>query len=245
MKLSKAFLFLLLACAPLTAIPMELADKYLEKHSSRETLLQALETYENHLKQNPPTAEILWRYSATCHFLAIRFSAEEAKKELYDLATQKAKEAYLLDDNCAPCHFWYAINLALLGEERGVFSMISNLPKAKKHLMKVTELDAHYAIAGAYRVLGSIYWKLPGILGGDNELAEKYLKLAVQKEPQLLNYLFLSKFYAEEVGDKKQALSLATTALTQSRNEEVIENIESKKELQDLVQNLKKTSPQP
>jgi len=86
------------------------------------------------------------------------------------------------------CYYWRAVNTGLyhrvhiIGYQRGVKRMIDDC-------MKVISIDPRYNHAGAYRILGELYTKLPQT-GGTTEsvtrdlaLAEQYLREAVKLSP--------------------------------------------------------------
>lgn len=89
----------------------------------------------------------------------------------------------------AACNYWRAVNTGLyhrvhiLGYQRGVKRMIADCEK-------VIAIDPSYEHAGAYRILGGIYTKLPQTGGTpesvvrDLPLAEKYLREAVRIAPE-------------------------------------------------------------
>jgi len=59
---------------------------------------------------------------------------------------------------------------------------------------KVIELDPKYEDGGAYRVLGRVYFKLPGFAGGDNEESLKLLEKSIEIGPEDANTrLFLGE----------------------------------------------------
>ncbi|MBU4573948.1 MAG: TRAP transporter TatT component family protein, partial [Proteobacteria bacterium] len=59
--------------------------------------------------------------------------------------------------------------------------------------------DPNYEAGGPYRVLGRLYFKLPGLFGGDNEKAIENLKIAVKKGPhRYLNHIYLAEVLIDE-----------------------------------------------
>src|SRR5205807_8794803 len=97
---------------------------------------------------------------------------EDEKKNLFAEGREAGLAAIEIDPKCGACHFWTAINMAPYGEAAGVFKMIFTLGSVNDHLKQAAEADPAYAYGGAYRVLGRIQEKLPGILGGSNSRAK-------------------------------------------------------------------------
>lgn len=88
------------------------------------------------------------------------------------------------------------------------------LPKIKAKLRKTIELDETVHGYGAHRVLGIIYTTVPGLVGGDKELGEKYLKTALEKAPRFsINPLYYGKFLVSD-DRKDEARSIMNELLT-------------------------------
>jgi hypothetical protein len=77
--------------------------------------------------------------------------------------------------------YFRGINLGQWGTANGVMESIGKWPELKRNMEVIETLglkDIHYY--GAYRVLGRGYYKIPGLLGGSQKKAMKYLGDAVQ-----------------------------------------------------------------
>lgn len=117
------------------------------------------------------------------------------KEENRGRARELAEQGIELSERClmvAPeepgCYYWRAINTGLyhrvhlIGYQRGVKRMIDDC-------QKVIQLNPRYDHAGAYRILGELYTRLPQTGGGaesitrDLDLAEEYLRLAIRLAP--------------------------------------------------------------
>lgn len=118
------------------------------------------------------------------------------------------------------CYYWRAVNTGLfhrvhlVGYQRGIKRMINDCDR-------VIDLEPSYDNAGAYRILGQIYTKLPQTGGTaesitrDLDLAEKYLREAIHTAPD----------YPENY------VTLAETLLEKDNVEESIAALEKAKEL--------------
>lgn len=132
--------------------------------------------------------------------------------------------------------------MALYGEAIGPMKVLFTLPAIKRHLHRVLELDPTYAKSGALRVLGLIDWKLPGILGGDNDRALTYFQEAYHKAPgEPLNQLFLAKFLISQ--DKKEQLKEVLANAPQIPEENEVESFEAYTELTALRQTIMASHP--
>jgi tetratricopeptide (TPR) repeat protein len=156
-----------------------------------------------------------WKLAMSCYFTGLRLTADDDEKEkLFREGIAAAEAASKLKPNCAACEFWAAIDQALLGQTQGAIKTLSALPKVKDHLNRVLELEPAYAYGGAYRLLGTIEEKLPGILGGDNDRARVYFEKAIAISPdEPLNYLFMAKLLADDFGDRDSARKYAERGL--------------------------------
>jgi hypothetical protein len=193
-----------------------------------------------------PDSEAGWRLAMGCYFYGLRFVKEDDEKKIIfregrDAGLAAAKET----PNCAACHFWAAINMALYGQTVGVFKMFFSLGDIRDHLKESVRIDPTYANAGAYRLLGLIEQKLPGILGGSDDRARDYFEKAISTSPgEPLNYLFLSNLYKDAFDDQAKALSAAKRGLgVPPPSADRIESLEALVTLRESAQNLERRKP--
>lgn len=110
-------------------------------------------------------------------------------KEIAEKGIEHAERCLMSTPEEPGCYYWRAINTGLyykihiIGYQKGVKRMISDCNK-------VIEIDPKYDHAGAYRILGELYTKLPQTAGRpdsitrDLDLAEDYLRKAVRLAPE-------------------------------------------------------------
>jgi hypothetical protein len=124
--------------------------------------------------------------------------------------------------------------MAQYGEIVGVFKMISSLSEIKDRLERAATLTPEHAMGGPYRVLGTIYQTLPGILGGDNEKALFYFQKAITTSPtEPINYLALAKLKAAD-SDPGAAQEIARAGLRAKETTTQPISVESEESLQEL-----------
>ncbi len=76
--------------------------------------------------------------------------------------------------------YFRGINLGQWGNARGVVDSLGRWPELRTTMETIVKIGFKQIHEfGAYRVLGRAYFKIPGLLGGSNEKAEKYLSAAV------------------------------------------------------------------
>jgi tetratricopeptide (TPR) repeat protein len=101
--------------------------------------------------------------------------------------------------------FWTAynwgsvINLNLNDPE-----IISDLSKVNAMMERVIKIDPNYYYGGAYLYLGSIYSKIPKMLGGNPEKSKEYFEkaLKISDGKFLLTYVYYAKMYAVAIQDR-------------------------------------------
>lgn len=168
---------------------------------------EAFRLYRGYSKSNPADAAAHWRLAMSCYYVGVRLTPDEdERKAIYEEGRDAGFDGVKLDEKCAACHFWGAINLALYGEAVGALKMLFALGDLREHLQAVVALDARYAYGGAYRILGLIDERLPGIFGGDNDRAKDYFQKAINVGPEEpLNYLFMARLLRDDFDDPKDA----------------------------------------
>lgn len=243
------FLFVLLGllttAAYATPIPSLLSqgDESFKHRSAEDQARLALQSYLIAAEKTEyKDVETLWRVAMGSYFVGLRLTHEDAEKEkIFAQGRDAGFKALALKPDCAECHFWTAINMALYGDTVGVFKMLSSLKDIESHLQKTITLNPVYANGGAYRILGLIQQKLPGILGGSNSRAREYFEKAVAIAPnEPLNYQFLSSLLRYELGEKKQALETAEAgAAIAVKDPDRLESIEAQKILTEWIKSWK------
>ena len=199
---------------------------------------KALQLFREYHSKNPSDPESGWRHSMGCYFFGLHIAKDDDEKlQIFAEGRDAGKSALELAPKCAPCHFWTAINMALYGKHAGIFKMFFSISTIRHHLQETVNIDPGYAGAGAYRLLGLIEQKLPGILGGSNKRAKEYFEKAIRTVPdEPLNHLFLMKLLIEEMDDIEGAKAVAKKGLAvPPPPPDRIESIGSLKELEEFL----------
>ncbi len=172
---------------------------------------EALRVYRELYLQNPSDVAGTWRLAMAAYYVGFRLTPDEdLRKDIYAEGRDAGFAGAKLDTRCAACHFWGALDLALYGNTVGIFKMFFALGDLRDHLNEVVKIDPHYGYGGAYRMLGMIEQKLPGILGGSNDRAREYFDKAIEISPdEPLNYLFLVRLQRDDLDDLTSALLTA------------------------------------
>jgi len=96
---------------------------------------------------------------------------------------EAAQKALAIAPENPDSHFFYVANLASLGDVKGVFNSLFMLPEIRHELEIILDLDPNHPYGLAMN--GALYSYLPGILGGDTEIADIYIRRAIRLEPHV------------------------------------------------------------
>ncbi|MFA4972694.1 MAG: tetratricopeptide repeat protein [bacterium] len=142
---------------------------------------------------------------------AIRASERSEKKDLAMGGIDSSERCLMAAPENPGCYYWRAVNTGLYHSvhvsdyQKGVKRMVSDCEK-------VIGIDPDYENAGAYRMLGQLYTRLPqtaihpGSVIRDLDRAEDYLRKAVQISPDYPeNHLALAETLLEN-GKAKEAM---------------------------------------
>lgn len=105
------------------------------------------------------------------------------KLNAYEKGRDIAKKAIELSPKNPDAHFWYIANTGRWGQTKGVLRSLFLVPKIKEELNLILQLNPEYV--PALDVYGVLYYELPRFFGGDLELAERYLRNAIELEHHL------------------------------------------------------------
>lgn len=210
------------------------ADAAFKERASAEKARAALVQFRKLHQAEPDSFETGWRVALGCYFVGLRLTPPgDERKALFAEGRDAGQRSLKAKSECAPCHFWTAINMALYGQEVGVFKMLFTLGEIRDHLREALRIDPAYASGGAQRLLGKIEEALPGILGGSDDRALDYYLKAVQiAQDEPLNALFLVKLLEKldrpevALAAAKKGAAIPVTDLSR------LESLEAKEELQ-------------
>jgi|GEM_PF-6602396 len=212
----------------------EEADNAFFQRSQPKMAFEALRLYKEIYQRHPNNYEAAWRVSMGCYYLGFEVERnKEIKKKLFKEGRDAGLAAVQIDPTQAEGHFWAAINMALYGESVGMFKVLFTLNTICTHLNLSINIDQSYAFGGAQRVLGKINESLPLLLGGSNELAEKYYNEAIRYSPnEPLNYLFMAKLILKTKQPKAKLADILKKGLAVRKVEDY--RTESQKALKEL-----------
>ena len=206
-------LVLCLAAGALAATPTELIAQGDALYAQRADLAkakQAAALYAQALAADPKSEAAAWKLARVQYWIGMH-SPDDQKMDIFQKGVDAAKQAIAINPKSVPGHFWLGVNYGVYGSAKGIMESLSLVDPIKKEMATVIALDPDYEAGGAYRVLGRLYFKLPGLFGGDNDEAIKNLKIAVHKGPKrYLNHIYLAEvlFDEDQEGKAKELLEV-------------------------------------
>jgi tetratricopeptide (TPR) repeat protein len=198
------------AGAATTAELIKQGDALYAQRADQAKAQQAAQAYAQALAADPKSDQAAWKLSRTYYWIG-RHSPKDQKMAIYQKGVEAAKKAIAINPKSVPGHFWLGVTYGVYGSAKGIMESLSLVDPIKKEMATVIELDPNYEAGGPYRVLGRLYFKLPGLFGGDNDKAMENLKIAVQKGPKrYLNHIYLAEVYYDEdkLGEAKELLEV-------------------------------------
>ncbi|MCB2225573.1 MAG: TRAP transporter TatT component family protein [Desulfarculaceae bacterium] len=206
-----SLLALCLAGAALAAGAAELIQQADAAYALRTDLAKAKEAaalYEKALAADPKSEEAAWKLARAEYWVGMH-SPKDAKLAIFEKGVNAAKRAIAINPKSLPGHYWLGVSYGVYGSAKGIMESLSLVDPIKEEMATVIKLDPNYEAGGPYRVLGRLYFKLPGLFGGDNDKAIENLKIAVKKGPhRYINQIYLAEIYYDEdmVGEAKALL---------------------------------------
>ena len=157
---------------------------------------EALGKYREAAALGEDKYEAYWRMARVEYWIGDRTADNKEKKVIFGLGIEEAKKAVELGPKRADGHFWLGVNYGSYGEAKGVLKSLSLVGPRKAEMGAVLRIDAGYENGGANRVLGRVYYKLPGFVGGSNKKSLLNLLRSKQLGPKDgLTRIYLAETY--------------------------------------------------
>jgi hypothetical protein len=162
--------------------------------------LASLKTLEGQAQAKELKYDVLILEARALYFKGTHTAGDAGKKTVHEEGRAKADAAEALGLELAEAPFFAGLHLARWGEANGVVSSVSQVPTLKKYMAKATDrvtrddkegetVDGF----GPSRILGRMYKKLPGLLGGSHSESVKLLDKAYKGAPTTaLNAVYLA-----------------------------------------------------
>lgn len=167
---------------------------------------QALDQFELATKTDATCVDAFLKASHAAWWVADHATNREDKLKIFQHGMDLAKAALALDPKSIDARYWHAGNMGSYGEARGVLKSLFLVKPIRQELDEIIKLDPNYSEGAAYRVLGAVDYKVPGIAGGSKKRALERLTKALELGPNNgQNRYYMAEYYWT-VGDKQKAI---------------------------------------
>lgn len=184
------------------------AQRLYEQRGDLQKARRAAGLYRRVLEQNPRNEQAALRLASLYVWLGVHQKERDQELAYYQRAVKVASRAVKLYPDHPGPHYWLGVAYGLMADTCNFLRALEFIQPLKKQMKRLMELDPSYEYGGPYRVLGRLYTKLPALMGGDLDLAERYLRKAVSLGPGYwLNHLYLAAVLLEK-GKEKEARAL-------------------------------------
>ncbi len=197
---------------------------------------EAVETYRLILQIDPLQVEALWKLSRSLQWQGDRANTKAEKLRLYNAAERHAKSAVSLDERDVEAQLMLGIAYGQIAETQGAIQSIFLVSPIKKAMQAVLKEEPENDVA--HHVLGVLYRKLPGLLGGSLEKSIAHFSQAIQGNPlRTRHYLELAKSL-DEADKKAEAIKNLEKLLEIKKPENPPQSLYDRKEAAALLSEL-------
>ncbi len=174
-------------------------DSWWAQRADMTKTLMAVETYREAIKADPAKLDAYWRLSRALYRVGQHAKTNEDKIAAHEEAIAAAEKAIAIAPDDVVGHYWLGVNYGLYGQAKGVMKSLSLVDPIKKEMGFVIAKDPGYLYGGAYRVLGRLLFKVPGMFGGDKAKAVENLQTAIKYGPQSwLSHVYLAEIFIDQ-----------------------------------------------
>ena len=180
------------------------ADRLYAEMKDMAAAQEALAKYREVVAKAEDKFEVFWRLSRILYFIGANTESKKEKKILFGQGIYYAKKAVALEPEKPDGHYWLGVNYGVFGETKGVLKSLSLVKPIKEAMNKVIELNRGYEDGGPDRVLGRVYFKLPGFAGGSNKKSLEHLLKSKELGPNdaLTRYYLAATLLSQKEVDK-------------------------------------------
>lgn len=151
------------------------ADELFSEMADMAMAEQARSKYQEAMLKAGDKYDAFWKMARILYYIGAHTDSNKEKKAIFGQGIYYAKRAVELQPQKPDGYFWLGVNYGVYGEARGVLNSLFLVDDIKEAMNKVIELDRSYEDGGPDRVLGRVYFKLPGFVGGSNEKSLEHL----------------------------------------------------------------------
>jgi tetratricopeptide (TPR) repeat protein len=195
------------------------ADKLYAEMKDMATAQEARAKYQEAVI-NTGSYEAYWKLARILYYIGHNTQNKRERMIIFSQGVYYAKKAVILEPEKPDGHYWLGVNYGVYGETKGVLKSLSLVKPIKKAMRKVIELDRGYEEGGPDRVLGRVYFKLPGIAGGSKTKSLEHLLKSKEfgpNDPLTRCYLADTLLCFKEVDKAREELEFVLSMEPDSR----------------------------
>lgn len=172
------------------------ADQLCQEMKDLDTAKEAESLYLKSVGLTDNKYDVYWRVSRVLYYIGEHTENKKEKKGLFARGVYYAEKAVEAGPEKPDGHYWLGVNHGKVGETRGVLKSLSLVKPIKNAMNKVIELEPSYEDGGPDRVLGRVFYKLPGFAGGDNKKSLEHLLKSKEYGPNdAVTRIYLAETY--------------------------------------------------
>ncbi len=157
---------------------------------------QSQAKYQEALKLAPDNFAALIKNIQVMYFIGDNSTSGNEKQKIFKQAMELCKKAVALRPDRVEGHYWLGVHTGSYGEARGVLKSLFLKNDIIRAMNKAIAIDGGYENAGAYCVMGRLYFKVPGLFGGSKKKSRQYLEKCRQLAPKSsISLVFLAETY--------------------------------------------------
>lgn len=157
---------------------------------------EALEKYHKAMLMMEKKYDAYWRIARIMYYIGEYTDGKKEQQSIFSQGIYYAKKAVDEEPEKPDGYYWLGVNQGKYGEVKGVLKSLSLVKPIKNAMQKVIELDRSYEDGGPDRLLGRVYYKLPGFAGGSKDKSLEHLLKSLEYGPNdALTRLFLADTY--------------------------------------------------
>jgi len=139
------------------------ADQLYAEMKDMAAAQEVMKIYQDALLKAENKYEAYWRMARIHYYIGSHTDSNKDKKVIFSQGIYYAKKAIALAADKPDGYYWLGVNYGVYGEARGVLKSLFLVDDIKEAMNKVVELNRAYEDGGPDRVLGRVYFKLPGL----------------------------------------------------------------------------------
>ena len=173
--------------------------------------LSVLQSVEGQADDSDLNYDVLILESRAYYWKGVHVVSNDDKMKIHDLGVKAAERARSSNGDYAEAYYYAGINLARWGEAKGVLASLSRkgelenyMNQSMSHATRDEQPGKSIDGNGADRVLGRMYFKLPGIFGGSHDKSVFHLKRAMAAAKNVaLNVVYYAETLSSGNGQEK------------------------------------------